>query len=151
MPWHQGFVLLPSCPRGRLGLLRFMFSRARACLTAQSLGLSWFDLTVLDFCESLSSACLIANSCRWKSVLFLSRRIQDSSFPSFLLCFLGGISVTHERCSMKCLWGGRSYSEELCLISQLSPLSVYSHDLLVDLWVVDLLDLFCASAQVLFS
>jgi hypothetical protein len=46
---------------------------------------------------------------------------------------------------------GRSYSEELCLISRLSPLSVYSRDLLVDLLVVDLRDLFCASAQVLFS
>jgi hypothetical protein len=55
------------------------------------------------FLQSPSSLCLIADACRWKMVLFLSHRIQGSSFSSFLLCFHGGFSVTHGRYSIKFL------------------------------------------------
>jgi hypothetical protein len=43
-----------------------------------------------------------ANCFLVQPALFLSRRIQGSSFSRFLPCFRGGFFFTHGRCSMKC-------------------------------------------------
>jgi hypothetical protein len=47
------------------------------------------------------------------SILFLSRRFQGSSFPSFSPCFHSGFFITHKRCSMKYVRGRESCSEKL--------------------------------------
>jgi hypothetical protein len=66
-------------------------------------------------------------------------------FSYFLLCFCGGFLVSPRRCLMKCLWEVNCCHEDFYFDSWPSVLQVHHYDLLVDLWVVNLL------AWVMFS
>jgi hypothetical protein len=55
----------------------------------------------------------------WKSILFLSRRIKESSF----LVFCGGLLILSARCSIKCVWDSEK-SVGLILIIVISLLSL---------------------------